>query len=122
MDTIPNYSIIENGQNTEKSPGDLRERSVTQTSRKNDQLTLMGKLSSNNNNNNDNNNSGFAIEMITHTRLVLIKKKIRSYQMNINIPANVELKKGKQIFGPCQRTGKVVVHEDNVDSNYSSCR
>ena len=27
----PNYSIIENGQNTEKSPGDLRRFVVTQT-------------------------------------------------------------------------------------------
>ena len=27
----PNYSIIENGQNTEKSPGDLRRLAVTQT-------------------------------------------------------------------------------------------
>ena len=27
----PNYNIIENGQNTEKSPGDLRRLAVTQT-------------------------------------------------------------------------------------------
>ena len=27
----PNYSIIENGQNTEKSPGDLRRLAVTHT-------------------------------------------------------------------------------------------
>ena len=27
----PNYSFIENGQNTEKSPGDLRRLAVTQT-------------------------------------------------------------------------------------------
>ena len=27
----PNYSIIENGQNTEKSPGDSTRRAVTQT-------------------------------------------------------------------------------------------
>ena len=27
----PNYCIIENGQNTEKSPGDLRRLAVTQT-------------------------------------------------------------------------------------------
>ena len=26
----PNYNIIENGQNTEKSPGDLRRHAVTQ--------------------------------------------------------------------------------------------
>ena len=34
-------SIVENGQNTEKSPGDLRRLAVTQTSMKNHQLTLM---------------------------------------------------------------------------------
>ena len=31
----PNYYIIENGQNTEKSPGDLRRLAVSQTSVKN---------------------------------------------------------------------------------------
>ena len=39
----PNYYIIENGQNTEKSPGDLRRLAVTQAPVKNHQLTLMGK-------------------------------------------------------------------------------
>ena len=33
----PNYNIIENGQNTEKSPGDLRRLAVTQTPVKNHQ-------------------------------------------------------------------------------------
>ena len=37
----PNYYIIENGQNTEKSPGGLRRLAVTQTPVKNHQLTLM---------------------------------------------------------------------------------
>ena len=37
----PNYSIIKNGQNTEKSPGDLRKLTVAQTPVKNHQLTLM---------------------------------------------------------------------------------
>ena len=31
----PNYYIIENGQNTEKSPGDLRRLAITQTPVKN---------------------------------------------------------------------------------------
>ena len=35
------YYIIENGQNTEKSPGDLRRLAVTQTTVKDHQLTLM---------------------------------------------------------------------------------
>ena len=39
----PNYSIVENGQNTEKSPGDLRRLAVTQTPVKNHQLMLMSK-------------------------------------------------------------------------------
>ena len=36
-----NDSIIENGQNTKKSPGDLRRLPVTQTPVENYQLTLM---------------------------------------------------------------------------------
>ena len=39
----PNDSIIENGQNTKKSPGDLRRLAVTQTPMKNHRLTLMWK-------------------------------------------------------------------------------
>ena len=37
----PNFYIIENGHNTEKSPGDLRRLAVTQTQVKDHQLTLM---------------------------------------------------------------------------------
>ena len=36
-----NNSIIENGQNTEKSPGDLRRLAVSQSPVKDHQLTLM---------------------------------------------------------------------------------
>ena len=39
----PNYYIIENGQNTEKSPGDLRRLAITQIPMKNQQLKLMWK-------------------------------------------------------------------------------
>ena len=39
----PNYSIVEIGQNTEKSPGDSRGLAVTQTPEKKDQLMLMLK-------------------------------------------------------------------------------
>ena len=39
----PNYCIIENGQNTKKSPGDLRRLDITQTPVKDHQLTLMWK-------------------------------------------------------------------------------
>ena len=37
----PNYGTIENGQNTEKSPGDLRRLAVTQSPVKDHQLKLM---------------------------------------------------------------------------------
>ena len=40
----PNYYIIENGQNPEKSPGDLRRLAVTQTQVKDYRLTLVGKI------------------------------------------------------------------------------
>ena len=39
----PNYYTIENGQNTEKSPEDLRRLAVSQTPVKDHQVTLMGK-------------------------------------------------------------------------------
>ena len=37
----PNYGTIENGQNNEKSPGDLRRLAVTQSTVKDHQLKLM---------------------------------------------------------------------------------
>ena len=51
-----NYSIIQIGQNTEKSLGDLRRLAVTQIPTRNHRLTLAWKTlkSVNNNNNNDN--------------------------------------------------------------------
>ena len=39
----PNDSIVENCQNTKKSPGDLRRLAVTETSEKNHWLSLMWK-------------------------------------------------------------------------------
>ena len=39
----PNFCVIEIGQNTEKSPGDLRKVAVAQTPVKDHQLTLMWK-------------------------------------------------------------------------------
>ena len=39
----PNYCIIEIDQNTEKSPGDVKRLAVTQTLKKDHQLTLMWK-------------------------------------------------------------------------------
>ena len=37
----PNYSIVEVGQNTEKSPGDFRRHAVTQTPVNNHQLKMV---------------------------------------------------------------------------------
>ena len=81
----PNYYIIEIGQNTEKSPGDLRKIAITQISEKDHQLTLMGKTLNNNNNNNNNNDNNkllwdFNIQTdpLIPTRrpdLIIIKKK-----------------------------------------------
>ena len=48
----PNYYIIENVQNTENGPVDLRRLTVTQTPVKDHQLTLMWKKFENNRNNN----------------------------------------------------------------------
>ena len=50
----PNYSIIKIGQNTEKSPDDLRRLADTQTPVKNYQLTLVWKTLKTENNNNNN--------------------------------------------------------------------
>ena len=43
VETNPNNSIVENGQNTGKSPGDLRRLAVTHSPVKDHQLTLMWK-------------------------------------------------------------------------------
>ena len=47
----PNYNIVEYGQNTEKSPGDLRRLADTKNSKG------INNNNNNNNNNNDNNNN-----------------------------------------------------------------
>ena len=52
-----NYSIIENRQNTEMTPEDLRRLAVTQTPIKNHQLKLMWKTQGVNNNTTPNNNN-----------------------------------------------------------------
>ena len=40
----PNYSIVEIGQHTKKSPGDLKRLAVTQTPVRNHQLSLVSKI------------------------------------------------------------------------------
>ena len=54
-----NNSIIENGQNTEKRPGDLRKLAVTQSPVKDHQLSLMWKILMSNNDNMKNQNMQF---------------------------------------------------------------
>ena len=49
----PNYYVIEIGHNTEKSPGVFRRLTITQTSVKDQQLTLIGKSFKSNDNNNN---------------------------------------------------------------------
>ena len=51
----PNYSIVEIGQNAEKSPGDLSRLAVSQTPVRNHRLMLVGKTRKRVNNNNNNN-------------------------------------------------------------------
>ena len=63
----PNYSIIENGQNTENNPGDLRRLAVTQTPVEDHQHLLMWK-NYNNNNNNWNNQIKRRLELSVKTR------------------------------------------------------
>ena len=50
----PSYYFIENGQNTEKSPEDLRRVDATQTLVQNHQVRLLWKIINNNTNNNNN--------------------------------------------------------------------
>ena len=47
----PNDSIIENGQNTEKNPGDLRRLAATQTQVKDAGVKKFKEVNNNNNNN-----------------------------------------------------------------------
>ena len=68
----PNYNVIENGQNTEKSPGDLRRLPVTQTPGKNDQLKLMWKNSQGVNDNNC--SSSYSLRTLHKTRQKTLKK------------------------------------------------
>ena len=59
----PNYYIIEIGQNTEKSPGDLRRLAVTQTPVKDYQLKLLWKTFKEKNSNNNNNDNHIFLDM-----------------------------------------------------------
>ena len=68
--------MIENCQNTEKSPGDLRRLAVIQTLVKDHQLTLMLKTQgvNNNNNNNNNGNNGELKEQGKFRRKIMTEK------------------------------------------------
>ena len=64
----PNYNIVEIGQNTEKSPGDLRRLAVTHTPVKNHQITLMSKTLKELNYNNNNNNNFLPYEQMVYAQ------------------------------------------------------
>ena len=72
------YSIVEIGQNTEKSRGNRRTLVVILTPEKGYQLTLVWKSNKeyNNNNNNNNNNNDIRTD-----HLIIINKKERTYKI-----------------------------------------
>ena len=76
----PNYSIIKIGQNTEKSPGDLRRLAVTQIPVRNYRLKLVRKtLKGVNNNNNNNNNNNETMIHNKIARVCSIDQRIDGY-------------------------------------------
>ena len=70
----PNYSIIEIGQNTEKSPGDLKRLAVTQTLVKKPSANADVKNSEGVNYNNNNNNLDLVRELkkLLNTRVTIV--------------------------------------------------
>ena len=64
-----NYSIVENGQNTEKGSGDLRKFAVTQIPVKKHQLRLVWETCKEYNNDNEDNNSGGTVSKGLEKRL-----------------------------------------------------
>ena len=103
----PNYYIIENGQNTEKSPGNLRRLAFTQTPVKNYPLTLVWKWV---NNNNDN------FEIQTDHLISARRPDLERVENTKNLPnsqlcrlgepqsENQRKRKERQILVLCQRT------------------
>ena len=83
----PNYSIVEIGQNTEKSPGDLRRHAVTQTPEENHQLTLKWKLST----------SKIIIIMIIIIIIIIMIIQTATWKKQT---------RRETILGPCRRTKK----------------
>ena len=83
----PNYYIIENGQNTDKNPRDLRRLAVTQTPVKNHQLTLKWKT-------------------------LMSKKYETEDTMNNTMTITREQKwKGKQLYGRFKRQINKISHD-----------
>ena len=83
----PNNDIIENDQNTEESPGDLRTLAVTQTPVKNHQLKLVEKKNFHNNNNN--NHLMYMVDIKpsakTEKNLDILIKAVRIYNLYIGV-------------------------------------
>ena len=96
------YSIINIGQNTEKSPGDLRRLAVTTTPIRKYQLLLAWKtIKGVNNNNNDNKRSYHLKNFAVPVKHIVKERK----------------KKDRQILRSCLRAEKVA--EDDSDTIYS---
>ena len=99
LGTVPkdhtNYSIVEIGRNTEKSPGDMRRLAVTETLVKEPQLMVAWKTRKKWNNN-----------IIKRPNLMLSNKNKRiSHKEDFHAPANNQEKikrkwNDKQILGP----------------------
>ena len=76
---FPDYSIVEVGQNSEKSPGDLRRLAVTRTPVKNYQLTLVRKTL-----------KMTKITMINEKELKSLIQSIRIYTRDIGIEFRIK--------------------------------
>ena len=105
----PNYSIVEMGQNTKTSCGNLRRLAVSQTPVKNHQLMLVWKTPKGAKWDNDNN----------------LPKKKKNTRWDFVVPAGhrVKIKDSKMIARipeSCrQRAEKAVEHESDSGTNYS---
>ena len=74
----PNYSIVENGQNTERSPGDLRRLAVTYSiERPSPNIDVKNSEGVNNNNNNTEESPGDL------RRLAVTQTPVKNYQLTL---------------------------------------
>ena len=116
----PNYSIIEIGLNTEKSPGDLRRHNITQTPVKDYQLTPIGKTL----NNTDTNwlrNPGQKMREGENYNPPPKKKQVQKKPTPQKKKQKIK-KRGLVVYlvlRPCQRTNKAIEPEGEGDTNWN---